>query len=417
MKVGVLERFAEPSRRCEPGRLVGSEDEIVVWNLPGPRTDPLTLLRDAPGALAQWVASPMPRGMRRKLLRAAVGTGGARLGAVARAPQLFRRLQQEDIDRLACFSLADFALIRFLAEATGRPAEELIARGTRYFGEFGFELLAVIPYAHWLHTQGRLEFTVSTADTRCLYYFSTKHEERAVGRRYVPITEYPVGVPGRLRYDRHGFPALLADRCWTPPPYRDVYRNDRFGWPKAPCVVVNKASDERYLHRGFAVNYLDTELLLAVIGRLRARYQVVYVRPRTADIVNDHQTIREWGDHDAVKRAYPDVITIQELHRTHPDLTYNELQLALFASCERFVSVVGGGAYLASYFGGTNVVYARGGWEVECGAFDNWFHRFSGARVVAAATPAQLMEAIERELLAAPPSARPAKLLCDTEPL
>ena len=51
---------------------------------------------------------------------------------------------------------------------------------------------------------------------------------------------------------------------------------------------MNKASDERYLHRGFAVNYLDTELLLAVIDRLRARYQVLYVRPRAADIVNDH---------------------------------------------------------------------------------------------------------------------------------
>ena len=61
--------------------------------------------------------------------------------------------------------------------------------------------------------------------------------------------------------------------------------------------------------------------------------------------------------------------------------------------------MLGGGAYLASYFGGTNVVYARRGWEVACGAFDNWFHQFSGARVIAADTPRGLLAAVEREYL------------------
>jgi hypothetical protein len=417
MRIAVVERFAEPSRRCEEKRFFGAADEIEVWNLPSPRTDTLALLRETPAAIAGWLASPMPPGMRGKLLRASARTGGARLGALAKAPRLWRSLQRRDVERLACFSLADFELARLLAEATGRPVDELLARGTRYFGEFGFELLAVIPYAYWLHTQGRLQFTVSTADTRCLYYFSPNHEERSVARRYVPITEYPIGQSGRFRYDRHGFPAHLDERRWTPPPYCHVYRGDRFRWPRELCIVLNKASDERYLHRGFAVNYLDTELLLATIGRLRARYQVVYVRARTSDIVNDHQAIRERDDFEALKRTYPDVATIQELRGQHPDLSYNELQLALFAGCERFVSVVGGGAYLASYFGGTNIVYARRGWEVDCGAFHSWFHRFSGARVVTAGTPAQLLATIERELLAAPPSGRGAKLRINHEPL
>ena len=56
-------------------------------------------------------------------------------------------------------------------------------------------------------------------------------------------------------------------------------------------------------------------------------------------------------------------------------------------------------SYLASYFGGTNIVYARKGWEVECGAFENWFDRFSGARVVAAGSPDELMRVVRRELL------------------
>lgn len=148
-------------------------------------------------------------------------------------------------------------------------------------------------------------------------------------------------------------------------------------------------------------NFIDTETLLELIGKLRKRYQVIYVRPRTEDIVNDHQTIRENGDIEAVVRTYPDVQTIQQLQAQHRDLGFNELQLRLFASCERFVSVLGGSSYLTSYFGGTNVVFARRGWEVACGAYDRWFDQWSGARVIATRSPRMLLRTIEREFLGA----------------
>ena len=125
----------------------------------------------------------------------------------------------------------------------------------------------------------------------------------------------------------------------------------------------------------------------------------MYVRPRATDIVNDHQTIHESGDIDAVTRAYPEVITIQQLQERHPELGYNELQLRLFAGCRRFVSVLGGSSYLASYFGGRNVVLAKRGWEVACDAYRRWFDRFSGARVTAVSTQRDLLMTAERELL------------------
>jgi hypothetical protein len=271
--------------------------------------------------------------------------------------------------------------------------------GTKYFGEFAFELLAVVPYAYWLYRQGRLEFTVGCPDTHCLYYFSPHHEERSVERSYVPITEYPIGLGGPLRYDRKAFPTMLDTGKWLPPPYKQIYQDDRFRWAKATCIVCNKATEEQYLWHRAPTNFMNAELLVSVIGKLRERYQVIYNRPRASDIVNDHQKILESGDIDAVKRAYPDVLTIQELHARHPELGFNELQLRLFAGCEKFVSVLGGSSYLASYFGGTNVVYARRGWEVACGAYQRWFNLFSGARVVAASTPRRLLHAIEEELL------------------
>jgi hypothetical protein len=398
----VVERFAEPSRRCEPIDIDNPSDDVVVWDLPDPRGDKRALVRSMYAALPHWLDGRLPVPERRQLLRACLQTQGARLGALAAGPELLMQLRDGQFEKLACYSAKDFPLLSFLASYTRCRPEEMLARGTKYFGEFAFELLAVIPYAYWLHRQGSLSFTVSTADTSCLYYFSPRHEERGRRRGYVPITEYPIGRPGAIRYDHKGFPITLDTSKWLPPPYRAVYRDERFRWPKDTCVVYNKTSDERYLHRGFSVNTMDTGLVLAVIGRLRQRYQVVYVRPRAEDIVGDHQAIRETGDLEAVERAYPDVLTIQQLHEQHPDLTFNELQLRVLSGAERFVSVLGGGSYLASYFGGTNVVYARRGWEVSAIAFDNWFHLFSGARVVAASTPRELMRTIERELLVAP---------------
>lgn len=397
MSVLAVERFADPSRRCEPART--DSEAIEVVDLPDPRRGPARTLRALPGAMRDWIGVPASMKERLGLVRAAFATGGAQAGALVGGPALLRRARAGDIEAIACFSAKDFALARFVAAAAGLPLDEELARGTRYFGEFAFELFAVIPYAYWLHRQGRLEFTVSTPDTRCLYWFSPNHVERPVARRYVPITEYPVGVRGAWRYDVPAFPESPATDRWVPPPYREFYRDDRFRFDKPTCVVCNKSTPEQYRWHRAPTNHLPTDALLEVIGALRSRYQVIYNRPRAADIVNDHQPVRETGDIEAVERSFPDVLTIQALKARHPGLGTNELQLRLYAGCERFVSVLGGSSYLASWFGGVNLVYARRGWEVDCSAYDRWFDRFSGARVVAFATLDALRDAVAREFL------------------
>src|ERR1035437_542780 len=214
MKIATLERFSEPSRRCEPRRIADAEDEVITWDLALPPNRVRYLLERTPA----WLTCPMALGERWTLLCACLNTRGARLGALAQGPDLWHRVRAGEIDRLALFSARGFPLATLLADQTHAAAHETIARGTKYFGEFAFELQAVIPYAYWLHRQGLLEFTISTADTRCLYCFSPNHEERPVPRRYVPITEYPAGQAGKIRYDRLGFPASLDTPPWLPPP-------------------------------------------------------------------------------------------------------------------------------------------------------------------------------------------------------
>ncbi len=391
------ERVADPSRRCDPGVRARAPSGFEVVDLAGSFRRPGALLREVPAAIRDWASVPATMRERVELASAAVRTGGARFCALLRAPSLLRRARERDVEAIACYSAKDFPLVQRVAGFAGVPLDEQLARGTQYFGEFAFELLAVVPYAYWLHREGRLALTVSTPDTRCLYYFSPRHEERRELRRYVPITEYPIGVAGFARYDRSSFPESLATDRWAPPPYRDVYRDSRFRFDKPTCVVCNKATVESYRWHRSMTNYLPTGALLELVAGLRSRYQVVYNRPREADIVNDHQAIRELGDIEAIERAFPDVLTIQALRERHPDLGYNELQLRLYAGCERFVSVLGGSSYLASWFGGVNIVYAKRGWEVACGAYDRWFDRFSGARVVAVSTIDELERAVARE--------------------
>ena len=257
-----------------------------------------------------------------------------------------------------------------------------------------------MPYSYWLHRQGRLQFTQSSADTKCLYYFSPNHQELVGRRSYVPITEYPNGATSVLRFDAHAFPKQLDTSRWAPPPYRRVYGNNQFRFSKELCVICNKYTPEPSVFLNRAVNYIPVPHLLRLVGELAKRYQVVYVRPLPADIVNDHQPILPFGDFEALRAHFPDVLTIQQLHARHPEMTFNELQMKLFACCERFVSVLGGASYLASYFGGTNIVLARSGWEVNCDAYRNWFRLFSGARVLRAATANELHELARKEFMA-----------------
>jgi hypothetical protein len=400
-RVVVLERFADPSRRCDLERVLadGADQQAAVWDLAPPAG------RQSPGPVEltragiEWLLLPMSPRARWRIILAVRDMRGPRRHALVVLPTMLRRLRAHAPDEIVCYSTIGFPLAAVLADISEANLREMLATGTQYFGEFAFEMFAVIPYAHWLHEQGRLEYTVSTADTRSLYYFSPNHIERDVARRWVPVTEYPAArVGNRVHVEElDGMPRVLDRARWSPPRYGEVFRDERFEWEKPPVVICNKASDERYLGDGFAVNYLDNDLLVSVVDLLTDEHTVIYDRPRASDIVTDHADHREPGDIDALLAAHPEVVTIQALAKRHPELTFNELQLRVFASCSRFVSVLGGGSYLASYFGGVNIVYAKRGLEVDLDAFDNWFHHLSGARVVPVKSADDLLEAVARE--------------------
>jgi hypothetical protein len=140
MKIAVLERFYDSSRRCDTDVIGGSEHELTLWDLAGD-------WRGWRGFIANsaLLAAPLSVGDRLRLLIACLRTGGAEYGALAQAVELLRQVRAGQIESIACFSAKDFALAKLLAKETGAPCRELLSRQTKYFGEFAFELLAVVP--------------------------------------------------------------------------------------------------------------------------------------------------------------------------------------------------------------------------------------------------------------------------------
>ena len=91
---------------------------------------------------------------------------------------------------------------------------------TRYNGEFGYELISVIPFAHWLYKQGKLNNTYSAVDTKCLYFFSKNHHEIFKERNYVIPKKFPIDNIHR-RF-------LNTFTMWSPPDYKAHFSNTKF---------------------------------------------------------------------------------------------------------------------------------------------------------------------------------------------
>lgn len=255
-----------------------------------------------------------------------------------------------------------------------------------YDGEFGPELQLVIPYAYYLHCRGLLGKTVAAKDTKALYYFSEAHEELYERRTYRhPAESQRSFFPNP---DEHTF--FLKTSQWIPPSYKAKYENNRFKWGKEPLIISNKYGVE---WGGKIFNYLDLPLLKIIFDLLSRRYQLIYSRFNPGEIIWDGNTILDLKDQDLLKE-YPGILTIQELRRCNPDLSCNTLQLMLYANCRKFISVQGGNSVFASYFGGTNLIYALKGMELVRGDF-NHFPLYSGASICPCLDRQSLLKSIQ----------------------
>jgi hypothetical protein len=250
-----------------------------------------------------------------------------------------------------------------------------------YQGEFQQELINVLPFAYWHYCNGTLRRTMAAKMTRQLYFFSPDHQE-SFDRR-APACNFNPMIPN----SPHTF--RLNSRKWKQVPLKQHFANPKFVFEKPLLVIANRYTSE---WDGPPISFFDIPMLDFLISTLKKRYQIVYNRPGVDHMVGDNSQWLDLHETPWLKAKHPEVILLEELFRKHrTEVTdYNHLQLMVYANANRFVSVHGGTATLASYFGGTNIIFSKRGQEHNFGEFKHVFPLLSGTRILHARTESEL---------------------------
>lgn len=256
-----------------------------------------------------------------------------------------------------------------------------------YEGEFGEELQFVLPHAYWHYKNGTLKKTKSFPTTNCLYYFSPNHEECFFKRTN----------EGNYNYD---LPRILYSqdyniKKWLPVPLQDVYKNDIYLYNKPALIIANRYNTE---WDGPPISYLSINMLDYIISSLKQKYTIIYNRPSSSHIVNDNSEIKNLDEFDWLHANYPEVILADELYQENRvnASNFNHFQLFLYANCSNFISIHGGTATLASYFGGKNLIFSKDGPEHYFNCYKKLYPQFSGAEIFLATNESKLKALIKK---------------------
>lgn len=240
--------------------------------------------------------------------------------------------------------------------------------------EFGYELISVIPYAYSLHKKGLLEGTISGTGSEPLYTFSPDHKINPAPRDFANTAATAKRIPNVwIHKDR-----LNKDE-WAPPPYKQMYRDVAMMFEKPTVVIYNRYNREWDKD---PINYFDLPTLRSMFSMLRDEYSIVYFNVRGEEGLEDNAHSMELGDYEMIREEFPDVHIIHDIIK-ETGLSYNEAQMRIFAGCDRFVTMNGGPAILASYFGGENIIYTKECRELgkTVNSFYNWYPDFGNSLI------------------------------------
>jgi hypothetical protein len=281
--------------------------------------------------------------------------------------------------------------------------------------EFGCELALGIPYAYWLHKQGKLDKVITCKGMKPFYYFCEDVEERynhrtvdngSAGLNDLPnnwVHHNALSVFGKdyskmNEEEQRQANGVLDYSQWSPPPYKEYYKNDEFVFGKPIIVVSNKISMD---HQKEPHSFFDLNTLYEIFNYLTENgYSVIYKRPKmdekefTID-QNEHMTLSAGYtisanvdglgviDDYQLTNYYDDVYLIDDLFEKSK-YSANETQLKIFANAEGFVSIAGGNGIFCSYFGKINVTYVTTSGELREDYFkkDGYYQKLSDCDVI-----------------------------------
>lgn len=254
-----------------------------------------------------------------------------------------------------------------------------------FSGEFAPDLMFALPFAYWHFKNGTLLSTEGAKYTTELYFFSENHQESFDVR----TTEgnYNFEMP-RILYSQN-----YNMEKWEKVPLKDHYKNDIYIYEKPILIVANRYNmewDEP------PISFFSKEMLSFIFEQLNDKYTIIYNRPRPQNITMDNSDIYDLDEYDWIEEKYPKVILMENLFKENRGnaRNFNHLQLMVYANASHFVSIHGGTATLASYFGGINLILSKKGPEHFFNCFHTLFPMLSGAKILHAKTNQEFKEYI-----------------------
>lgn len=256
-----------------------------------------------------------------------------------------------------------------------------------FSGEFAPELQFALPFAYWHYKNGTLKSTKAAKFTKELYFFSPDHEESFETRSNEGNYNYEMP---RILYSQN-----YNMKKWLPVPLKEVYANNIYVYDKPVLMIANRYNME---WDGPPISFYSIEALDFIISRLRQKYTIIYNRPRPQNITMDNSDIYDMDEFEWLKKTYPEVILMEDLFRENAAKArnFNHLQLMVYANADKFISIHGGTATLASYFGGTNLILSKRGPEHHFKCYSKLYPKFSGATILHAKTDEQVREYVEQ---------------------
>ncbi|WP_234733476.1 hypothetical protein [Tellurirhabdus bombi] len=248
----------------------------------------------------------------------------------------------------------------------------------QYHGEFDQELRYVLPFAYWHYLNGTLDKTVSCKNTKEFYFFSQNHSEEYTHRDWQAGYNY-YEVPNMTHSNSFDYSK------WVKVPLKEFYKNSTFLYDKPTLVIANKYNIE---WDNPPINYLDIPTLGTIIETYKNKYQIIYNRPLSTQIVGDNSETLDLHEHAWLRENHPEVLLMDDLFTQHRASvnSFNHLQLMVYANCNHFISMHGGTAALASYFEGVNTILsnpnAKGGMEYHLNEYQTIFPALSGAKIL-----------------------------------
>lgn len=270
----------------------------------------------------------------------------------------------------------------FIRDYISKPKYKVIS----FNGEFAPELQFALPHAYWHFKNGTLKSTKSSKYTNELYFFSPDHKECFDVRSNEG--NYNFEVP-RVLYS-HDYNMSK----WAAVPLKERYVNNIYVYDKPILVIANRYNME---WDGPPISFFSVEMLEFMIEKLKPYYTIIYNRPRPQNITTDNSDIYDMNEYDWLKEHHSEVILMEDLFAENKAkaTNFNHLQLMVYANAEKFISIHGGTATLASYFGGVNIILSRQGPEHHFGCYKKLYPKFSGATIHHAKTDAELKAYVE----------------------